>query len=139
MNTKKFFIGGIVGGIVFFLLGYIIYGILLKDYMKPAVDGVDRGDNLVFWSLILGNILLGFVISYVLNRSGVSSVSDGLTTGGLIGLLFAGGFDLIMYGTTNLAGLSHVATDVAAFTVISAVTGAVIAMVARPVTRVATA
>ena len=139
MNTRKFFLGGIAGGIIYFLLGYLIYGILLRDYMKPLVDGVDRGGNEIFWSLIVGNLLLGFLISYVLNRSGVASVSDGLTTGTVTGLLFSSGYDLIMYGTTNLASLSQVAADIAAFTVISAIAGAVIAMVARPVTRVATA
>lgn len=139
MNTRKFFLGGIAGGITYFLLGYLIYATLLRDYMRPLVDGVDRGDDEVFWTLILGNILLGFLISYVLNRSGVASVSGGLTTGAVTGLLFASGYDLIMYGTTKLVSLSQVAADVAAFTVISAVAGAVIAMVARPVTRVATA
>ena len=139
MNTKKFFVGGIAGGIIYLLLGYLIYGTLLRDYMKPLVDGVDRGDNEIFWSLIVGNLLLGFLISYVLNRLGVASVSDGLTTGAVTGLLFSSGYDLLMYGTTRLASLSQVAADIAAFTVISAVAGAVIAMVARPVTRVATA
>jgi hypothetical protein len=44
-----------------------------------------------------------------------------------------------MYGTTHLASSLQVAADVAAFTVLSGIAGAVIAVVARPVTKVATA
>jgi hypothetical protein len=139
MNTKKFFIGGIAGGVVYFLLGWLLYGMLLSDFMKSSA-GIERAqDSMIFWSLILGNLLLGFLLSYVLNRSGAASVSDGLGTGFLIGLLFAAGFDLIMYGTTTLVSLKQVAADVATFAVISAIAGAVIALVARPRVAVATA
>jgi hypothetical protein len=37
MNVKNFIIGGIVGGIVNFLLGWIIYGMLLKDFFPIKV------------------------------------------------------------------------------------------------------
>jgi hypothetical protein len=139
MNTKKFLIGGIAGGIVYFILGWLVYGMLLRDFMKSSIDGIDRGDSMIFWSLILGNLLLGCLLSYVINRTGAASVSDGLGTGAVIGLLFAAGFDLIMYGTTNLISLSQVAADVAAFTVISAIAGAVVALVSRPRVVIATA
>jgi hypothetical protein len=33
MNIKKVAIGGLAGGIVSFLLGWLIYGMLLVDYM----------------------------------------------------------------------------------------------------------
>jgi hypothetical protein len=139
MNTKKFLIGGIAGGIVYFLLGWVVYGMLLSNFMKSAISGIERVDSEVFWSLILGNILLGFVLSYVINRAGIGSVSQGFGTGAIIGLLFSSGFDLIMYGTTNLISLSQVAADILAFTVISAISGAVVAMVARPGPTVVTA
>jgi len=44
MNTRKFLIAGISGGIVYFLLGWLIYGMLLNDYMRSSVAGVGRGN-----------------------------------------------------------------------------------------------
>ncbi len=32
MNTQKFLVSGIVGGIVSFFAGYLIYGLLLMDF-----------------------------------------------------------------------------------------------------------
>ena len=34
MDLKKLFTGGIVGGILFFGLGYLIFGMLLTGYME---------------------------------------------------------------------------------------------------------
>ncbi len=131
MNTSKFFIGGIAGGVIFFLLGYLIYGILLANYMHSFVPGVDRSmDTLVYWALIVGNLLFGFAISYVVNRSG-ASVTSGLATGFAIGFLFSAGFDFTMYATTHSISLHQVAADVLSFTVISAVAGAVIGGISK--------
>ncbi|HEY2727733.1 MAG TPA: hypothetical protein VGI61_11205 [Parafilimonas sp.] len=132
MNTTKFFIGGIAGGIVYFLLGWLIYGMLLSNYMKSVVPGVDRGDAMVFWALIIGNLLMGFVLSYVLNRGGGASAGSGIKVGAVIGFLFSAGFDFVMYGTTNLITLHQLAADVVAFTVLSAIAGAVVGLVSKP-------
>ena len=75
--------------------------------------------------------MLGFVISYVVNRSGNASVTGGLATGFVIGFLFSCGFDFTMYGTTHIISLHQVAADVIAFTVISSVAGAVIGAVSK--------
>ena len=132
MNTTKTFIGGIAGGLIFFLLGYLIYGILLANYMRSFVPGVDRSmDTLIFWALIIGNLLFGFAISYAVNRTG-ASVTGGLATGFIIGFLFSAGFDFTMYATSHSISLHQVAADVIAFTVISAVAGAVVGAISRP-------
>ena len=70
MNTKKFLIGAIVGGIVYFLLGYLFYGKLLSDFFiknAGSATGVNRAmDQFVWWSLVLGNIFRGctFVLCF---------------------------------------------------------------------------
>jgi hypothetical protein len=67
MNTKKFLIGGLVGGIVYFFLGYLFYGKLLSDFfMKNAgtASNVSKPmDQFVWWSLILGNVCRGCLLS----------------------------------------------------------------------------
>ena len=34
MNYKKIIIGGIAGGIAYFFLGWLVYGILLANFME---------------------------------------------------------------------------------------------------------
>ena len=132
MNTTKFFIGGIAGGVVYFLLGYLAYGVLLANYMHSFVPGVDRSmDTLVYWALIVGNLSFGFAISYAVNHAG-ASVTSGLATGFVIGFLFSAGFDFTMCATSHSISLHQVAADVAAFTVISAIAGAVVGAISRP-------
>ena len=133
MNTKKFLIGGIVGGVVYFLLGWLFYGYLLAQYFQGhpgTATGVDRAmDQFIWWALILGNLLSGFLLAYVFSKSGVSSLSSGLITGGILGFLMSSSYDLIMYATTNITSKQAMLADVATFTVISAITGAVVGAV----------
>ncbi len=133
MNTKKFLIGGIVGGILYFLLGYLFYGNLLTQYFKDhagTATGVDRAmDQFQWWALILGNLLSGFLLAYVFSRSSVASFSSGLTVGGIIGFLMSCSYDLIMFATTNLTSKHAMLADVATFTVMSAIVGAVVGAV----------
>jgi hypothetical protein len=132
MNTTKTFIGGIAAAVVFFLLGYLAYGILLADYMHSFVPGVDRSmDTIVYWALIVGNLCFGFAISYAVNRSG-ATVMSGVATGLIIGFLFSAGFDFTMYATTHSISLHQVAADAIAFSIISAIAGAVVGAICKP-------
>jgi len=143
MSTKKFLTGGIVGAIVFFLLGYLVYGVLLADFMKTnagSATGVEREmSQMIWWSLILGNLCIGFLLSYVLQRANASSASEAAGISAVVGLLMSSGHDFIMYATSNIANLTGVIADIAAFTVMSAISGAVIALVAAPKKRMAAA
>ena len=47
MNTQKFLMSGIAGGIVSFFAGWLFYGILLADFFAKnagSATGVMRGD-----------------------------------------------------------------------------------------------
>ena len=130
MNTKKFLIGGLVGGIVYFFLGYLFYGTLLTDFFHNnagTATGVDRAmDKFEWWALALGNVLSGCLLSYVFVKSNVSSAGSGLGTGAVIGLLTAAAFDFTMYGVTNLMNTTGVLGGIGTFTLMSAITGAVV-------------
>lgn len=130
MNTKNFLIGGIVGGVVYFLLGYLFYGNLMMQYFKDhpgSATNVDRTmEQFQWWALILGNIVSGFLLAYVFSKSGVASLFSGLITGGILGFLISCSYDLIMFATTNITSKHAMLADVATFTVMSALTGAVV-------------
>ena len=143
MNSKKFLPAAIAGGVAHFILGWLLYGTLLAGYMKSnegPVTGVDRTEML-FWSVAVGSLFYGFLMSYILVRlANISSVGAGAMAGFLIGLLFTGSLDFIFYGTSNLyANLTIVFVDMATFAVMSAIVGAVVAAVAGMGKKTATA
>jgi len=94
MNSQKFIVGGIVGGIVLFLLSWVFFGMLFKDtFPQPT--------NMIWWALILGNLILGFLISYILGKANASSAGSGAGIGFTVGLLMSVGVTLIDYATSN--------------------------------------
>src|SRR5262245_31761670 len=103
MNSQKFIVGGVVGGIVYFILGYLLFGMLLKDFMATnTASGVMRADSdLVWWALVLANLCFGFLLSYVISKGGISSSGKGAATGFVVGLLGTLAFDLITYATST--------------------------------------
>lgn len=134
MNSKNFLTAGIAGGITYFFLGWLVYGMLLMDLMKDfagSATGVDRGDDLIFWAILVGNLASGFLLSYVFTRLGnVNTAAAGAKAGFWLGVLMSAGVDFVMYGTTNLSVLNGVFVDVLVFGVLSAISGAVVAWVA---------
>ncbi len=133
MNSQKFVVGGLAGGIVYFLLGWLIYGMLLKDFMTNNMwaAGSMRADaDTIWWALIVGQLAGGFFLAYVLGKANANSAGSGAGIGFILGLLVCLSFDLTMYGvSTTVTSLKGLAADVAASAVISAVAGAVVGWV----------
>lgn len=131
MDIKKWVIGGITGGVLFFLLGWMIYGMLLKSFMESHTG---TAGNIMrvepdFLYLAIGNLAMGFAVAYVLLKANVSSMAGGFVTAGIFGLLIGVGFDCMMYATSTVISKTAMAADVAASTVMIAIVGAVVAMV----------
>ena len=133
---KKFILGGLAGGIAQFFLGWLVYGILLMNYMNShagKVSGFMRPDmEMEWWALILGNLAAGFLLSYVFNWVGkVNSVVSGVITGAVLGFIIACSYDFSMYGTTFLYSKHGLMADVLAATAVSAITGAIVVVVSN--------
>lgn len=133
MNPNKFLIGGIAGGIAYFLLGWLVYGILLMDFMTNnagTATGVMKAQNeMVWWALIVGNLLSGFALSYVLSKAGVKSAAAGAAMGFVFGLLISAAFDFTMFGTSNIMTMKGMLADICASTVMSAIVGGIVGFV----------
>ena len=58
MKITKIVIGGIVGGISFFFLGWLIYGVLLMDFMSEFSNTTFNRpeEEMVWWAMILSNM-----------------------------------------------------------------------------------
>lgn len=131
MNAKVFK-GTIFGGVVYFFLGWLIYGILLADFSltnynqcmnRPSAD-------MVWWAIILSNLVYALFLTLMLKWSGAAGWVDGLKTGALFGLLLGVSTDLSFYSmTTMFNSISAMVLDMVVMTVMAAIIGAVIVLV----------
>jgi hypothetical protein len=127
MKTNRILLGGLTGGVVFFLLGWIVYGMLLMDYMTANCKQCAARP---MPEMILSNMALGFLIALVLSWSETKSIMAGAKVAGIIGLLLSLSIDLSFYSmTTMYSSLIPIFVDVAAYTVMSAITGTAIVSV----------
>ena len=130
MNIQKLLIAGIAAGILYFFCGWLVYGNLLVSFMRNhpgTVAGVERTE-MQFLYIAIGSLLQGFLLAFVFVKGNVSSLGSGFVTGGIVGFLYDAGVDSLIYGTSNVMSKTGVAADVVAFTVMSAVIGAIIGM-----------
>jgi hypothetical protein len=128
MNNKVL-VGGLIGGVVFFLLGWLVYGMALTTMMtENTMAGINRPMEEMQWAfLIIGHFAFGFLMAYILDKSNVYSFGSGATMGAVIGFLFALAFDFIMYATTNYyTTMSFVFIDIIVATVMSAIVAGVV-------------
>lgn len=131
MNTKKLIIGTIVGGIVYFLLGWLLYGMLLLDYFNKH-QGIIKNTMRVqpiFLYLVIGNLVMALMLTYIFVKSKSNTAGSGFIMGGVIGFLSACGYDFVSYATTMITSRQAIIADVIIFTVMSAITGAIINLV----------
>lgn len=124
----------LAGAIVFFGLGYVIFGILLdpvlKNYMVqyPGLMKEPMPD-LIF--LFAWNFVMAFLFAFVFDYwAGIRSFMAGLKGGAILMFLIALMTDLSFLAFMNIMkGYTGVIIDVAAETVLGAIAGGVIALV----------
>lgn len=92
MNTKSFLLSGIVGAIVYFLLGWLFYGVLFTEL---------HGDSEpCMWMIALGCLFMALLIALIYNRwANISTFSTGLKAGFVIGLLYSLSMNFFMYSS----------------------------------------
>jgi len=131
MNANKFIIGGIIGGIANFLLGWLIWGMLLMNFMNShtseAGKSAMRGEeNMIWWAMIAGSLCFGLTMSYVLNKSGANTVGAGAATGAVLSLLISAAINFFNYGLMNMGDTTAMAVDIAVNVIVGAIIGGII-------------
>ena len=133
MTTQRFAIGTLVGGLVLFFLGYLIFGVVFADFFAAntgTATGVPK-DPIDFVSLAIGQLAWGAALTLILGWASVTSVGQAARTSASVGLLFFFGVDLTMFATTNTSTLQAAVVDPILAAVLFGVAGAAIAAVAR--------
>ena len=131
MTTKNRLLATLVGFIVLFLLGWLIYGMLLMDFYgnnSGSASGVMRADDeMIWWALILGNLFQAYLLVYIFgNWANITTFSDGLKAGAIIGLIMGLAVNFTMYGTSNIMNMTSTFVDPFVSAVMMSITGGVV-------------
>jgi hypothetical protein len=131
MDPKKFVIGTVVGGIVLFFAGYLIFNTILGGFFAAnggSAMGVAR-DPMMLWSIAVGCLAFAALICFCMGARAASGLAGGAQTGAVAGLLLAIFVDFVMYGATNVNNLTATIVDPIATAVHGGIGGAVIGLV----------
>jgi hypothetical protein len=134
MDAKKRIVATLAGFVVFFLMGWLLYGMLLMNFFMEnagSATGVYRADSeMVYWALIVGNLLQSYLLVYIFGKwANITTFGGGLKTGITIGLILGYGYDLTMYGTSNISNLTATLVDPLIVATMMGVSGGVIGVV----------
>jgi len=125
MKTKNFLISGIVGGIASFFLGWLLYGILFKDSFPQPEEGPNT-----MAMIALGSLTFGLFLAFIFTKwAQISTLATGAKAGAIIGLFLGLYFDFFNMAMDPEVTFQMFALDVILTIVLSAITGAIVALV----------
>ncbi len=128
---KKMLIGTVVGGVTFFLLGGLIYAVILGDFYEAnlgSATGVLR-ELPIMWAMVVSQLGMAAVVTYVFLLSDVASASNGLKTGAILGLLLGIAISFDLYSVTNWSNSTVAFVEPLVWVVRTALAGAAIGWV----------
>ena len=102
MDTKKFILAGIIGGVAYFIISFIVYGFVLGDLMAmpEGYENIEYGkDDFRISYLIMSCLATSFFLSYVFMKwANISTFKTGVKAGAIIGLFIS-----FMVGTSMVS------------------------------------
>jgi len=129
--NMKILRGTVFGGIAFFFLGWLVWGMLLTSVMETMYNpALNRPENeMIWWAMIASNLVLALLVTLAMKWAGAKSIADGLKIGAIVGALYALSIDLGMYSmTTMINELTGIIIDTLSYALVTAVVGLVIVL-----------
>ena len=131
MFSKSNLLATLVGGVVMFFLGYLIWGVATADFFEEhaIVNIMKEVPNLGL--IALGNIVGAFVLSSLYSKwaRGHHSLGEGFQFGAWVGAFVGISMGLVMYATSNwMDSTGHIAEAIIDI-IYYGIVGAVIALV----------
>lgn len=130
MNVTKLLLATLVGTIVNFLTGWVLYGMLLMDTMKngltagaQALMKPEGEENLAMY--FVSGLFYTLIFAYVFERwAGIRTFTSGAIAGAVISALMALNIDTgFLAGMNFLASTSIIFVDAIAYAIMGALTG----------------
>ena len=114
MDAKRLVTGTLVGGVVLFATGYLIFSMAFADFYRAnagSATGVDR-EPVLLWAMVLASLAYATLITYAMgNRANTPSIGQGAMIGAVVGFLLWFTVDFVLYGSTNVANLTRTVVD----------------------------
>jgi uncharacterized membrane protein len=131
VDFKRFLAGTIVGGIVLYVVGYLIFSVAFASFYAAntgTATGADRTTELT-WAVVLGSLGYAALICYAMGPRPASGLSAGFKIGAIVGFLMWVAVDLTYYGILNVSNLTRTIVDPLLELIHGGIGGAVIALV----------
>jgi hypothetical protein len=131
MSTKAI-LAAVAGAVLAFLLGWVIYGMLLMNFFEANsthYDGLMKETpNLLLY--FISNLIMALLFAYIFEKwAGIKSIGSGIIGAIIIGLPISLSMDLFFIGGMNLFTPTLVVVDVIASTVLWALVGGLIGFI----------
>ena len=112
-KMEKLALGTVAGGIAYFLLGGLIYGLLLTGFYEANLGSATdvMRDTPIWGTLVFSQFALGALVTYVLLLAKVDTLTGGLKIGAAFGLLLGLSISFDMYSVTNWMNLTAASVD----------------------------
>ena len=138
MDWKRLVIGTLVGGIVIYALGYLIFIVAFGNFYAANVGsatGVTRDPEIV-WAVFVGSCAYATLITLMIGITGAAvTTGEAMKRGGAVGFLLWVTADFIFYGSTNVQNLTRTAVDPVLELVRGAISGGIIGFILAKVGR----
>ncbi|TFH42932.1 MAG: hypothetical protein E4H01_12770 [Lysobacterales bacterium] len=132
MDAKRLTIGTVVGGVILFATGYVIFELAFGAFYAAnagSATGVERDPQLV-WAVALGALSYAALVTLAIgSRPNSLNIGAGVKIGAVVGFLIWFTADFTLYGITNIGNLTRTVTDSLLELVHGGIAGGVIAVV----------
>jgi hypothetical protein len=132
MNSKTI-IAAVVGAIAAFLLGWLVWGMLLMDYYAKNTtqyEGLMLPESeMKLWAIFISNLAGSTMTAWVFSKMNLRSFGGGFQAGLIIYALIAISFDFMFYSMMNwYANSTVIVVDILVNAVFGGIIGGIIAM-----------
>jgi len=112
MDTTKFILASLIGGVVLFILGGLFYAVLFMDYFNSvAAPGLYKIEP-TMWAIFVGELLSGSLLALIFSKwAAIKTFVTGLKSGSLIGIILGLGMGFTFYGAANMYDLPSMLFD----------------------------
>ncbi len=129
--NKRTVLAAIGGAATLFLLGGLIFGLLLKSYMEKVMQSMgDCGNpNPSMLNILGANLVLAILLTLILDQRNVKTFGAGLKNGAWIGALVMLWFDQWMFASFQFMTINLFVFDFVSNTILIALGAGVIGLI----------
>lgn len=113
----KVILAALAGAVTSFLSGWVIYGMLLKNYMdantlESASSVMRPEEDMLLWAIFIACFAWSLLLALIFTRwAGISTFKSGAIAGGWVMLLMVLGADFYVYSMMNIYTLNSIFVD----------------------------